>query len=86
MNLMFMKLDMVLEMDPLEMLINESNVATKKLYEIWKHSKKCCMMMMESYVDESVHTSIIKMDSANRFIEKIRKKLIKFDMIRSINT
>ena len=50
MNMIFMKLDVVLEIDPLEKLTGDSSVTVKKLYEDRKHSNKCCMMMMDQCI------------------------------------
>ena len=80
MNLTFMKLDLALEIDPLEQLIDDSSVIVKKLYEDWKHSNKCCMMMMENCMDEVVYASIPKLDIANGLCEEIGKTFIKFNM------
>ena len=58
MNLIFLKLDLALEIDPPEKPTDESSAVVKKLYEDWKYSNKCCMMMMENCMDETIHTSI----------------------------
>ena len=80
MNLTFMKLDLALEIDPLEKLTYESSATVKKMCEDWKHSNKCCMMIMENCMDEAIYASIPKVDTTKRLLEKIGKKLIKFDM------
>ena len=49
-----MKLDLAVEIDPLEKPIDESSAVVKKLYDGWKHSNKCCKMMMENRMDEAI--------------------------------
>ena len=80
MNLTFMKLDLALEIDTPEIPTDESTAVAKKLYEDWKHFNKCCMMMMENYMDEAIYASIPKVDTAKGLLEEIGKKFIKFDM------
>ena len=80
MNMTFMRLDLTLEIDPLEKSTDDSSVAVKKIYEDWKHSNKCCMMMMENCMDEAVYASIHKVHTTKRLLEEIGKKFIKFDM------
>ena len=46
----------------------------------WKHSNKCCMIMIENFMDEVVYASIPKMDTTKELLEVIGKKFIKFDM------
>ena len=48
MNMTFMNLYLALEIDLPKKLTDESSETVKKLYEDWKHSNKCCMMMMEN--------------------------------------
>ena len=47
----FMKLDSAFEIDSPKKQTNKSNAIVKKLYEDWKHSNKCYMMMMDNYMD-----------------------------------
>ena len=61
----FMKLDLSLEIDPLETPTNESSSTVKKLYDDWKYSNKYCMMMTENSMDEAVYASIPKVDTSN---------------------
>ena len=75
-----MKLDLTLEIDPPKKPNDESSAVIKKLYEDWKHSSKCCMMMMENCMDEVVYASILKVDTTKGLLEEIRKFFIKFDM------
>ena len=79
-NMKFMKLDLALEIDPLEKLTDTSSATVKKLYEDWKYSNKCCMMMMENFMDEVVYASIPKVDTTKGLLEEIGNKFIKFDM------
>ena len=79
MNLTFMKLDLALEIDPPEKPTDDNNVDVKILYENWKHSNKCCMMMMENCMDAAIYASIPKVDIAKGLLEEIGKKFIKFD-------
>nr|XP_048333660.1 uncharacterized protein LOC125423449 [Ziziphus jujuba var. spinosa] len=79
-NLAFMKLDLTLEMHPPEIPTDESSVEIKKPYEDWKHFSKCCMMMIENYMDESIYASISKVNTAKELLEEIGKKFIKFEM------
>ena len=80
MNLTFMKLDLALEVDPPKKSTDDTSVAIKKLYKDWKHSNKCCIMMMENCMDEAIYASIPKVDIAKRLLEEIGKKFIKFYM------
>ena len=59
MNLTFMKLDLALKIDPPKKPTDESRAAVKKLYDDWKHSNKCCMMMMENCMDEVVYVFVV---------------------------
>ena len=80
MKLTFIKLNLTLEINPLEILTDESSAAAKKLYEDWKHSNKCWLMMMENCMDEAIYVIIPKVDTTKGFLQKIRKNFIKFDM------
>ena len=75
-----MNLDLALEIDPPKKLTNESSATVKKLYEDWKHSNKCCMMMIENCTNEAIYASIPKVGIAKGLLEEIGKKFIKFDM------
>ena len=79
-DLTFMKLDLHLEKDPPEKPTDDNSAAVKKLYEDWKHSNKCCMMMMENCMDEVVYVSIPKVDTTKGLLKEMEKKFIKFDM------
>ena len=68
MNMTFMKFDLALEIDPPEKPTNDSSVIVKKLYEDWKHSNKCCRMMMENCMNEAVYSSIPKVDTPKRLL------------------
>ena len=61
-DMTFMKLDLDLEIDPPETLTNESSSVVKKLYDDWKHSNKCCMMMIENCMDEAIYTSVATLE------------------------
>ena len=72
-----MKLSLALEIDPLEQSPDDNIAVVKKLYEDWKHSNKCCMMMMmENCMDEAVYVSILKVDTTKGLLEEIGKKFI----------
>ena len=70
MNMKFMKLDLALEIDPPKKPTNDSSVIVKKLYEDWKHSNKCCMMMMKNCMDEeAIYACIPKVDTTKGLLE-----------------
>ena len=71
MNMTFMKLDLALEIDSPKKLTDDSSASVKKLYEDWKHSNKCYMMMMENFMDEAVYASIPKVDTTKGLLEEI---------------
>ena len=79
-DLTFMKLDLHLEKDPLEKSTDDNSAAVKKLYEDWKDSNKCCMMMMENFMDAVVYVSIPKVDTTKGLLKEMEKNFIKFDM------
>lgn len=71
---------MALEIDRLAALSSLSTGDENKFDENWKHSNKCYIMIKESHMADSTYASILKMDNAKRFLEKIGKKIVKFDM------
>ena len=66
-----MKLDLDLKIYPPEKPIDDSSATVKKLYEDWKHSNKCCIMMMKNFMDEVVYASIPKVDTTKGLLEEI---------------
>lgn len=65
-NLIFMKLYMALEMNPLQIPNSESIVKAKKLCEDWRHLNMCYTMMMENYMDGFIYASIPKVETINK--------------------
>ena len=70
MNLIFLKLDLTLEIDPPKKPNDESSAIIKKLYEDWKHSNKCCMMMMENCMDEVVYAIFLRWIQQRDFLRR----------------
>lgn len=74
MLLVVQKIKEAIEMDPLDTPITESFEEVKKQYEDWQYDSRCCMIIMKSYMDDTVYASLPNIDTVKQVFEKVSKK------------
>ena len=73
-----MKLNLALKVKASPKPTVESFTNEKKFYEDWEHSNRCCLMIMENKMEETIYASIPKIENAKEFLDAISKKYTKF--------
>lgn len=77
MHLLVQKIEKVMEKDSLEKLTAESVDEVKKQYEDLQYVNRCCIIIMESYMNDIVYDSLPKTDIVKQLFEKVGKKFSK---------
>ena len=78
MNLTIMNPNLALKVKAPPKPIVESSANEKKFYEDREYSNSCCLMIMESHMEDSIYASIPKIENAKEFLYAISNKYTKF--------
>ena len=73
-----MKLNITLKVKAPQKPTIESSTNETKFYVDWEHSNSCCLMIMKNHMEDSIYTSIPKIENAKEFLYAISKKYTKF--------
>ena len=78
MNLTIMKLNLTLEVEVTPKPTTESSAKEKEYYEDTKYSIRCCLMIMENHMEDSIYVSIPNIENGKDFLYVISKKYPQF--------
>ena len=78
MNLMIMKMNLALKVETPSKPTTKSFANEKKFYGDGEYSNSCCLMIIESHMEDSVYANIPKIKNVKDFLYTISKKYTKF--------